>query len=324
MLQELINRVPIDAIIGETFRLRGSGRYLKGIEHDSLVIDLEKNMFYWNSIDMRGSSLDWLTKIQGMSYRQALETLQRFSGLPFTRILDKIDQPTPIYPKLLDTFYNLGKYYREYWYNRGLTDATIDYFKLGYTGKAYVIPIVLEGTLMNFMCRIGNGETKKVWNWASGHASSPFNAIKREEKYVFLTEGPTDVLAMHQIGLPSITRTGGISSWKQEWNRYIINYNYVYVIYDNDKAGIVNSRRVANKFLNRGYVLFWPKSFPDKFDVNECMLHFGEDRARRIILEAMVPCAVHASELNRAVGANRFYDKVDEIQMKVGRIFRSI
>lgn len=318
MVRQLISRVPIDKLIGETFRLRGVNRWRRGIEHDSLVVDLEKNIFYWNSLGVRGDALDWLTKIQGLSYRDALETLQRFSGLPFTSILDKIDEPTPLYPKLLDVFFELGKHYRKYWYKRGYTDATIDYFKLGYTGKAFVIPIIVDGKLMNFLCRIGCEGNKRIWSWSSGRPAYPYNVDNHKSKYVFLTEGPTDVIALHQIGLPAISRTGGLSTWKKEWNKHIIKFNVVYILYDNDEAGVVGSGRVAKKFLNRGFVLYWPAGFPDKYDINRCLLQHGEETTKRIILEAMLPNAVHANEVDRwkrTIG----YGEIGEVRKEIAR-----
>lgn len=323
MIRELASRVPIDKLIGETFRLKGVNRWRRGIEHDSLVVDLEKNVFYWNSVGIRGNALDWLTKIQGLSYRDALGELQRLSGLPFTNVLEAIDKPTPLYPKLLNTFFELGKHYREYWYQRGYTDETINYFKLGYTGKAFVIPIIVDGILMNFLCRIGSGENKRVWNWSSGRPTYPFNVDNQKSKYVFLMEGPPDVMAMHQIGLPAISRTGGLSTWKQEWNKYIIKFNSVYILYDNDEAGIVGAGRVANKFLNRGNVLYWPAGFPDKYDVNKCMLQYGEEKTKRIITEAMLPNAVHAKEVDRwrhTIG----YSKLNEVRTEIERRARCI
>jgi len=320
-IKDLAYKVPVDKIIAHTFRLKGNGRYLRGIEHDSLVIDLEKNRFYWNSLGISGSALDWLMKIKGMSYRSAFEALQKYSGLPFTRILDKIDEPTPIYPKLLDTFYNLGKHYREYWYRRGFTDETINYFKLGYTGKAYVIPVIVDGKLENFQCRIGQGDKKRIWNWAKDRTAIPFNVDHGfYSKFVFLTEGLPDAMIMHQIRFPAISQISGPYAWNKDWNKYIIGYDQCYVIYDNDKAGMVGARRTANKLLNRGYILFWPNFMPDKYDVNQCFLDYGEERTRNLILEVMVTNAIHSDLRWPEVWAN----KVASIRAKITSEARKI
>jgi len=296
-IRGLIGRVPIEIIVGKDFTLNGNGRYKRGIEHDSLVVDLQTNRFYWNSIGISGNALDWLTKVKGLSYRESLEELQKYSGLPFTNIIEKLETPVPIYPKLLETFHELGKSYRDYWYSRGINDATIDHFKLGYTGRAHVIPIINDGVLMNFQCRVGHGADKRVWAWSSNRPSYPFSVDGRYSEYVIMTEGLTDALAMYQIGLPLISQSGGCATWKAEWNKYIIGYNMIYLLYDNDLAGMRGSYKVGEKLLNRAYIMHWPASFDYKYDVNNLMKQYGEELAREIITQVLMPNAIHSSEL---------------------------
>lgn len=323
-IRELIPRVPINLIIECDFRLKRSGqRYLRGIEHDSLVVDLQTNRFYWNSLGISGNALTWLTKVRGMSYKSALEELQKCSGLPFTRILDRMAEPTPLYQPLLGAFYNLGKYYREYWYRRGFTDETIDYFKLGYTGKAFVIPIVLDEELMNFQCRIGCMGNKRIWNWAKDRPAYPFN-VGHKTKYIILTEGLPDTIILHQIGLPAMSQINGPYAWRKDWNKYIIRYNQCYVLYDNDEAGMTGSKRTAKKLLNRGYVVFWPSFVPDKFDINEAALTYGEEKTKRLLLEAMLPYAVHSSDLTRADRTGGFWNVASEVRREIDETARHI
>lgn len=316
MIKELISKVPIDKIIEKDFRLKRSGRYLRGVEHDSLVIDLKNNRFYWNSLGVSGDALVWLMNINGQSYATALKTLQNYTGLPFTRILERLEEPTPLYQPLLKAFFTLGKYYREYWYKRGYTDETIDYFKLGYTGKAFVIPVVLEDKLCNFQCRTGGMGKKRIWNWAKDRPAYPFN-VKHKTKYVFLTEGLPDTITMHQMGLPAMSQISGPYAWRKEWNKYIIKFNLCYVLYDNDKAGIIGSKRTASKLLNRGYVVFWPTFVPDKFDINEAALTYGEEKTKQLILEAMLPHAVHSGDLSIVDKQGGVWDVIKEVRRAI-------
>ncbi len=315
MLTKLIATVPVDRIIERDFVLELRGRYKRGIEHDSLIIDLERNIFYWNSVGIFGNAFDWLTKVKGLSLREALNVLQQYGGLPFTKILERIDTPYPIYPKLLDAFYLLGKKYRAYWENRGFTEETIDTFKLGYTGKAHVIPTILKDKLINFQCRIGKGKNKHIWNWAK-RTPSLFNLDAQKENYVFLVEGMIDAITLHQLGIPAICSNSGLA-WQQNWNKYILKFNQIYVLFDNDSAGIFGTRRAANKLLNRGYGLFWPDFMPNKFDVNECFLKYGAPLTKDLVLGAMLSQAIPASMLNRwaKAGAYRYY--LEDVQKSV-------
>lgn len=323
-IQDLISKVPIDRLIEKDFRLKRSGnRYFRGIEHDSLVIDLKSNRFYWNSLGISGNAMTWLTEIKGLSYRDALVTLQQHTGLPFTNILDRIDKPTPIYQRLLGTFFELGKRYRSYWYNRGFTDDTIDYFKLGYTGKHYVIPIVVGGMLVNFQCRRGTGNNKRVWNWVDGRSPDLFNCDSLKRDITIIAEGSIDTMTLHQIGFSSVTGNS-VSHWNSKWNSYITKLNMVYILYDHDKAGLLGSCRTSRKLLNRGYVLFWPQSFPEKFDVNEALSRLGAEKLKGLITNAMLPNAVHSSDLYEQSKKGALYEYVEIVRKKVNRDMRGL
>ena len=317
-IRGLIGRVPIEAIVARDFALKGNGRYKRGLEHDSLVVDLQTNRFYWNSAGVSGNALDWLTKVKGLSYRNALEVMQKYSGLPLTNVLEKLEEPVPIYPKLLETFYDLGKSHREYWYKRGINDDTIDHFKLGHTGKAHVIPVINDGVLMNFQCRIGSGPGKKVWAWSRNRPAYPFNVDDNTSDYVIMTEGLTDALAMYQIGLPTLSQSAGNMTWSRDWNKYIIKYNMVYLIYDNDTAGIKGSYRVGKQLLNRAYIMYWPSYFPDKYDVNKLLLHLGEEEAREFIEQVLMSNAIHISDL-RALYSRRSFESIDILRDAIDR-----
>lgn len=305
------NKVPVKDIVERKFTLRQSGRrYLRGVEHDSLVVDLETNTFHWNSIDLHGNALTWLKEVEGMSYKHSMEFLEKYTGLPFTRSLRKLEEPTPIYPKLLDSFYELGKYHRDYWLDRGLTNETIELYRLGYAGKGiFCIPLFRDSALHNFQCR--KSEPKRIWNWASGRGPTLFGlgkGVVADSSYTFIAEGPLDAMVLNQIGLPAISHNGGSGAWSDSWNAKILNFNFIYLIYDNDEAGIKSSKRVSEKLLGRGYVLFWPSFFKQGFDVNDALQTFGAQRTREFIQNVMLTNAVHSSDVKYSEEAR---DKID-------------
>jgi DNA primase len=310
-----VNRVPVEYVIKRKFDLKESGtRYLRGIKHDSLVIDKKTNTFHWNSIDLHGNALTWLTKVEGYSVRQALQELEEYSGIPFTKTFTKLEEPTPIYQKLLDAFFKLGKYNRKYWYKRGYTDSTINKYKLGYTGKAYVIPIIIDGKLDNFQCRLA--DSKRMWNWSS-RSPSLFGLDQVDSSYVFLTEGPTDAMALTQCGLPAISHNSGAGAWDTSWNSRILDFDFIYILYDNDKAGIRGSKKISKKLLSRGYVLFWPSFFANGYDINKAMNSMGESKTKEFIQEVLLEYAIHSSDIS-----NQSY--VSEVRKQIDRKVRRL
>lgn len=72
----------IEDVIGSTNDLRGNGRYLKGSENDSLVVDVEKQYYVWNSAGHSGDVINWLENTRKFSFRQAIEWLSDRAGLP--------------------------------------------------------------------------------------------------------------------------------------------------------------------------------------------------------------------------------------------------
>ena len=110
MLKQAVSRVPVEQVVGRDFDLHRAGeRYYRAVKHNSLVVDTEKNRWYWNSLGVSGNALDWLTKIRGYSVADSLEILQNYTKVPLRRSLDILFEPQLPYPKLLQAFYQLGK-----------------------------------------------------------------------------------------------------------------------------------------------------------------------------------------------------------------------
>lgn len=270
-IKKLVQKVPIENIISRRFDLNGHGRYYRAVEHDSLVIDLQKNLFYWNSIGVFGNALDWLTKIEGMSISDATKILQEYSGIPFQNNFELLLTPRYPYHKLSHAFWKLGREHRDYWYSRGYDDLTIDAFELGYTGRHYVIPVKHEDKLLNFQCIIPPTSTneKRVWNWTRGLGKQPFNfKILPEWDWVILTESPVDSIIAHQFGYPAISLMPNALNWDNKYTRYLSHINRIYLMFDNDVAGQRGLRKVGAKFSSRVSVVDW-EGYPDKADIGD-------------------------------------------------------
>lgn len=320
-IEELLKTISVVEVIQRKFNLRKCGyKYYKGIEHDSLVINTEENKFYWNSQGISGGPLDWLLTVEGLSMRSALKVLNEVSGLPVSHVaLIDVDRPPPILQSLINVFYDLGKFHRGYWYNRGFTDQTIDKFKLGYTGNAHVIPIVYNGVLDNFQCRIGAGVTKKVW-WWSRRKPALFNSLATlNSDYVILTEGSIDAITLDQLGFPAIS-ANCLNYWDNAWNKHIIKTNAVYVLYDNDTAGNSAGAKIVKRLLNRGRLVLWPNKYmEEKDDVNKLFLRLGQERASEFIRSVLLPCSIDETMLNVYDTIDRFERVTDE----AGKFFQA-
>jgi len=286
-IKQLLDRVDIRVLIEKDFELRDYGTYSKAVAHDSLVIDHSKNYFYWNSLEIRGNGLDWLTTIKGLPIIDAVKQLKEIAGdIPKQRVFE---YPTEIniYPKLLDLFYELGKDHRDYWYNKKYSDNTIDRFKLGFTGKCYTIPVTFNEILLNFQCKVPKigDKPKKIWAWASGIGVLPFNfdALK-DVKSVFITESPGSAISLSQHGFTAVSQTGGATNWNKLWNQYFISATEIIFLYDADKAGFLGANRVARQFEDRARVLVWPEGFKLKYGIDDYINDNGPQEFLRLVL----------------------------------------
>ena len=72
----------IENVIEQTFALKGRGRYLRAEAHDSLVVDVFNQCYFWNSQDEQGDVITWVQKRQRMDFKGAVIWLCQRGGLP--------------------------------------------------------------------------------------------------------------------------------------------------------------------------------------------------------------------------------------------------
>jgi DNA primase len=275
-IRDDLKHIPVDRIIALDFPLTRSGeRYFRAVPHDSLVIDTKKNLFFWNSIGVSGDGYDWLTKVRGLSSMEAIKILQQYTNVPIkARVDTSLFTPSGPYYKLLSIFHELGKGHRDFWYERGYTDDTIDLFQLGWTGKYYVVPIIHDGKLLNFQCRT---KDKRMWSWTKGLGKLPFNfsAIKDNEyNWIIITESLVDCIIATQYGYPAVSISPNALGLDNRFVGHFHGIPKIYLMFDNDKAGKRGMKNVAKKFPNRSWVPQW-EGYPDKADVGDVLKDEG-------------------------------------------------
>lgn len=287
-LKKLVSNANLIEIISQDFDLDDGRNYSKGLIHDSLVVDKRKNRFYWNSLGVSGNALDWLLTVKGLTENEAVKFLEMYQFGGLETHYDVPVGPPSIYSKLLDVFFELGRNNRDYWYSRGFSDKTIDTFKLGFTGKCYVVPIILEGQLYNFQCRTPE---KRMWSWSRTTGALPFNFdVLKETRNILITESPVNSIALYQYGYSSISQTGGAGTWKKWWSSYLVNQTELDFIYDNDLAGLTGELRVAKLYKDRSQIFVWPEGTPPKYDPNDWLINgLTKPKVIKLLMERLFP-----------------------------------
>ena len=81
-LNQIKDANPIEEVIAETQHLRGQGRWLRGTDHDSLVVDTHQQIYYWNSAGEWGDVIEWVQRRQRLDFIEAVEWLCQRAKLP--------------------------------------------------------------------------------------------------------------------------------------------------------------------------------------------------------------------------------------------------
>lgn len=133
---------PIEEVMAETHPLKGGkARYLRSQEHDSLVVDIQKQYYVWNSQGQQGDVITWLEKSRGWDFKRAVEFLCNRAGLPAQ--WDGQDQEKyQAIRQRHDTLTQLADYLRgRFWenasatgwaYARGWTEEALGAAKVGF------------------------------------------------------------------------------------------------------------------------------------------------------------------------------------------------
>jgi len=213
--------------------------------HSSLVLDKEKGIFFWNSQNVVGDSLVYLTKVRGYSFEKAKEYLKKFKDYSgdFVYSIQSGKEDVVVYPKLVDVFFDMGKEARKYFYNRGLTDHTIDTFRLGFYNGFNTVPIIESASLRNFQLR--KDDPKIIRMYYKNLEPLLFNVdILALTKTAYVTEGPVDAMVMVQNGFPAVCSTVA-GYFNPTWTGKFVNQKEIFILYDNDSAGRSEAIKVA-------------------------------------------------------------------------------
>ncbi len=144
-IDEIKAAVLIEDVIGEDQPLRGNGKFIRGQEHDSLVVNTHDQAYFWNVKGQSGDVISWLENERGMDFKSAVELLAARSGLEPPNWRSE-DTATRLAARARDDALTVaarhfvralreeetGRVARDYCYSRGWTDETVLAAGLGY------------------------------------------------------------------------------------------------------------------------------------------------------------------------------------------------
>jgi hypothetical protein len=134
----------------------------------------------------------------------------------------------------LNTKNNVERYHqqltdRSWWYSKGVDDATINRFKLGYTTncptapgeESYTIPVTYQNKLYNIRHRLANADNgNKYRPEMAGLPATMFNADVLSDDFfvtdIVLVEGEIKAMVLQQYGFDAVGIPGA-NTFKDKW-----------------------------------------------------------------------------------------------------------
>lgn len=178
---------------------------------------------------------------------------------------------------------------KEYLNARGITDALIDQYKLGW-GQFYgqwwiTIPIKDQnGDYYFFKLRqdpqVGSnkvtyprGIKAQIYDW---------EMLQKPLERVVICEGELDRLLLVSRGIAAVTSTHGAGTFKDEWIDALKEIRQIYVCFDNDDAGKNGADKVMQQLLeaerNQVFIITLPQEIGDGGDITDYFIkHNGNE-----------------------------------------------
>lgn len=213
--------------------------------------------------------------IHGTTYAPSVhftEVVDMLGGLDIKPLPAQTTRPAPPKPKLTLSMAAVQEWHdtmpanrRWYWTQRGLSDATIDRFLLGWDGKRYTIPAIYRGIPFGVKRRqsdIDDGIPAKYIS-LTGSRVGIFNADALWTAHdVVVCEGEIDAMLLCQVGYNAVSSTGGAGTWKPEWAKFFAAVRSIVILYDNDEPGRDGALKVRST-LARARIATYPDGIKD-------------------------------------------------------------
>jgi DNA primase len=173
---------------------------------------------------------------------------------------------------------------RQYLNARGITDAAIDAYRLGwgeFYGKWWItIPIKdIDGNFVFFKLRQDPNEGDEKITYPKGIEAQIYGweTLINANNLLVICEGELDRLALLSKNIPAITSTHGAMTFKDEWCEKVGKGRKIYICFDNDEAGKKGAERVAKMVENGGnktYIITLPQEVGEGGDITDYLVKF--------------------------------------------------
>ena len=207
----------------------------------SAHINVEKNVFHCKVCGEKHSEPSFLSKIHGLSYPAAIKLIKHLehNALP--------DRWTTAEMALWESTLAINLLNKIH-----ITRETAKALHLGFEGEGVSFPVFAFGELMDVR-KYRPGKTPKVKSRLGVNAGYLIPDVSKmiDKKEVLICAGEKDMAIARSLGFEAYTITGGESRLPSDYG-FAFRNKKVYVIYDNDDAGIEGSKKLGRFIHDNG------------------------------------------------------------------------
>ncbi len=198
---------------------------------------------------------------------------------------------------------------------RGISDAVIDRFLLGWNGSRITIPIFdRDGKFIFFKLAkdpddkndgpkmlAATGTRAELYGW---------ERVLGKPEQIIICEGEFDRLVLESRGFAAVTSTGGAATFRPEWAEALRTIPTIYTCFDNDAAGRAGAERAA-RLIPQARVVRLPEEVGEGGDVTDFFVRLGRSREEFLqLLEQAQP--LPEAKRAEAVRVQRFRLAADD------------
>jgi hypothetical protein len=206
----------------------------------SAHINLDKSLFHCKVCGQGMSEAAFLSKAQGISYKDSLVLLKQLS-----------QEHEPWEQERQNFLTSEGP--QETWKGLGLSLELAEELQIGYEGEGVSFPVYIYGDLLDVRTYRPEGKPKVLSRPKAKSLIIPYDLWIDDDRPTLLCAGEKDMAMARQMGFNAITFTGGEQSFPKLFKASFRN-KHIYIVYDNDQAGQEGSRKVASLLKDCGAI----------------------------------------------------------------------
>lgn len=207
-------------------------------ENPSAHINVEKALFHCKVCDVGMSEAVFLSKIQDISYKDALVLLGQIDDSEFeewTQFRENFKNNFAVKNMVAELGFM----------------SVAEELQLGYEGEGVSFPVFVYGELLDVRTYTPNKVPKVKSRQGAKALILPYDLWVNDDRPTLLCAGEKDMAIARANGFNAITFTGGEQSFPRLFKASFRNRD-VFIVYDNDEAGKSGSRKMATLLKEAG------------------------------------------------------------------------